>query len=74
MEGASLWFEELNLYKEQVLKVEDMKHEGEVDVGTTFLNIKWRRIKHVKKLPTMVDLGKVIFLGCIHANVWALYT
>jgi hypothetical protein len=22
----------------------------------------------------MVDLGKVIFLGCIHANIWALDT
>jgi hypothetical protein len=62
------------LYKEQVLNVGEMKHECEIDIGTTFLNTKQRRIKLVEKLPTMVELKKVTFLGCTHGSIWALDT
>ncbi len=48
-----------------------MKHECEVGVGMTSLSTKRQRIK-LKKLSTIVELGKVIFLGCIHASIWAL--
>jgi hypothetical protein len=60
------------LYKEQVFKVEEMKHECETDVCMTSLSTKRRRIKLVEKLLTMAKLGKVIFLGCTHASIWAL--
>jgi hypothetical protein len=49
-----------------------MKHECETEVCMTFLSTKQRKIKSVEKLLTMVELGKVTFLGCTHASIWAL--
>ncbi len=70
---------EFYLYKEQVLNVGEMKHEHEINIGTTFLNIKQRRIKLVEKLPTVVELKKVLswmhswqYLGLdIQEEAWA---
>jgi hypothetical protein len=28
----------------------------------------------VEKMLTMAELGKVIFLGCTHSNIWVLNT
>jgi hypothetical protein len=51
-----------------------MKHEREIEVGTTSLNIKKRRIKLMEKLLIVAELAKVIFLGCTHDNICALDT
>ncbi len=44
------------MYKEHILKVEEMKHECEADVGMTFLSTKRRRIKLVEKLLIVATL------------------
>jgi hypothetical protein len=58
--------------KEKVLEVDEMKHECEVEVGMPSLSTKQQKIKLVEKLPTIVELGKVTFLGCFHISIWAL--
>jgi hypothetical protein len=60
------------LYKEQAFDIGEMKHECETNIGTTSLNTKQKRIKPIEKLSIVVELMKVIFLGCIHDSIWAL--
>jgi hypothetical protein len=69
---AIFWNQKFNLYKEQALDIGEMKHERETDIGMTSLSTKQRRINPVEKLPTMVELGKVTFLGRTHNSIWAL--
>jgi hypothetical protein len=45
-----LWNQKFDLYKEQVFNVWKMKYEREIDIGTTFLSTKQRRIKPMEKL------------------------
>jgi hypothetical protein len=47
-----------------------MKHEMEENSGGVVS--KQCKIKELRKLLTLEELGKINFLGCTHGNIWTL--
>jgi hypothetical protein len=47
-----------------------MKHEMEESSGGVAL--KWCKVRELKKLPTLKELGKNNFLGYTHVSIWTL--